>query len=255
FAQDKTSFTFSGGTSSNLEAAKRIAVAEAFERSLLSEIAKDSNSRKDFLIEENPSSSGFAAGFKQENTEFRALCEGLECWAWSKWIDDGYKVLRVNKPEKLTKLTKYLLSPFKENLWFSKSFQIMFKNNILNLNFVVFLGCSENGIFSGSRVSTSMDELWEHPVIEAYRNYKNFLLYSQAKFPLTDIIQKRVIYFAKNKQCAIDQINRASREDWPQPEILLLKDYRTNHPEVFLTRCLMKNFLSWNLGDVSRFVY
>lgn len=255
YAVENPQFTFSGGTSSSLDTAKRIAIAEAFERSFLSLIAKSENYRKQFLIEDNPSSSGFAAGFEEKSTRFRALCEGLECWAWSKWIDECYKMPLISKPKGLNKLTQFLLTPFQNTYWFSKSFEVFYDNEMINLKFVVFIGTTDEGVFSGSRVSTPNDNLWEHPVIEAYRNYKNFLLYQKEEYELQDIIQQRVIFFAKNKQIAFDQINRATKDSWPKPEINLIKDFKTEHPDIFLTRCLMSNFLGWHHGTITRFIY
>lgn len=255
FGIDDSNFTFSGGTSSDHETSKRIAIAEAFERSFLTCIARDPLQRKQFLIDKHPSSSGFAAGFSKDSTSFRALCEGLECWAWSKWIDENYVLPRISQPHHLTRLTHHLLKFFNDTQWYSKSFNVIANDRYFNLHFVVFLGFTDDGIFSGSRVSTINDEIWEHPVIEAYRNLKNFLLYQKSNFELKDIIQQRSIFFAQNKDLALDQINKTHLIQWPQPEICLLRNYQTELPEIFLTRCLMKDFTSWHLGDVTRFVY
>lgn len=253
--QDTSLHTFSGGTSSCKETAKRIAIAEAFERSFLTLINSDPLLRSEYFLNEYPSSTGFAAGFNKAKTNFRSICEGLECWAWSKWIDENHYIKNIDPPHRLSILAKGLLENFKEFFWFKRCFEISVNNKLLDLEFVVFLGCTHEGIFPGSRVSSKGDDLYEHAIIEAYRNLKNSELYRNSNISPSDIIQERVIYFSQNKNLAFEQINQATKTDWPQPEIRLLKNYNTGHPEIFLTRCLMKDFIGWHEGDVTRFVY
>ena len=253
--QDSSLQTFSGGTSSNKETAKRIAIAEAFERSFLDLIYSNPILKNEYLLNEFPTSTGFAAGFHREQTRFRSLCEGLESWAWSKWIDNRYHIEKLEHPKNISSLAEGLLKNFKTFYWYKRKFEINVKDKILQLDFVVFLGCTDNGIFPGSRVSTQEDDLYEHPIIEAFRNLKNSELFQETNKKPSDIIQERVIFFSKNNNLALDQILRADKINWPQPEIRLLSEYDTGHPEIFLYRCLMKDFKGWHEGDVTRFVY
>ena len=162
--------------------------------------------------------------------------------------------LSPSKP--LSSLANYLSKPFNETYWFEKNFKIQtndFKE--LKLKFVVFLGCTNTGIFPGSRVSTEEDDLFEHPIIEAHRNYLNFQLHLNSPINLTDIIQKRTVFYGSNKDLALRQVINATNDNWPLPKIKLLKEFKTDHPNLFLYRCLFEDFIGWHEGDVTRFVY
>lgn len=255
FGIEKSGETFSGGTSADLTTAKRIAVAESFERSFLKVISSDNDLRIKFNFDYHPTSSGFAAGFDREQTSFRSICEAIECWAWSKWIDENFKLTEKNAPKELTKLSLHFLKDFDSFKWYEKDFRILINEEFLELKFIVFLGMKDNGIYPGSRVSTKYDNLYEHPIIEAYRNYKNALIFQQSQFKLSDIIQERVIHFSQNKHNALEQIKMSSRMDWPSPQIKLLENFKTEHPNIYLYRCLLEDFIGWHEGDVTRFVY
>jgi len=256
FGIEKDGTTFSGGTASTSEIAKRIAIAEAFERSLIDVVAKDEKLSKKFNMAYFPSSSGFASGFDRASTRFRAICEGLERWVWSKWIDEQYRLSPHPKNEViLNPLAAHLSSSFDEVFWYSKNFllPITLEEN-LPLTIIIFLGCKDNGIYPGSRVSRSTDDLYTHPIIEAQRNYSNTQL-NKVALPDDDIIKKRTFYFANNKKQAFEQILKANIDSWPEPKLRLLEELDTNITEVFLYRCLLENFMGWHLGPVNRFVY
>lgn len=255
FIKSTSSDAFAGGTAKNKETALRIAIAEAFERSFLEYIHTQKHLKDSFLIQEYPSSSGFAAGFNKKRTQYRAICEGLERWAWSKWIDEGFK-LDSFFPKKLSNLAEYLSRSFNETYWFEKKFEVDIGDSLKKkLKFIVFLGCTNTGVFPGSRVSSEADELLEHPIIEAHRNLLNYQLYLQSPSNLNDIIQERTIFYANNKVLALNKVKNATNYVWPSPEIKLLKEFQTDHPDLFLYRCLFKDFIGWHKGDVTRFVY
>lgn len=248
--------SFSGGTSSDKEIALRIAVAESFERSLFYIIANDEKLKKEFEIIKFPSSSGFAAGFEDCSTRFRAICESVERWAWSKWIDEHFEILEEVPNQKLSKLTNHLMNDFIDFKWLRKEFQIeVSSTETMKLTLVIFLGLTEDGIFPGSRVSTNFDDLYEHPVIEAHRNLINFKINHENSNSAGDIIEQRSMFFGKNKKIAINQIKKAIKKDWPNPSIFLLKKFETNIHEVFLYRCLLNDFVGWHEGARDRFVY
>lgn len=254
--RDDNNYVISGGTAQTKELAIRVAISEAFERLLVKKIYKNDIDRNTFLLNEFPSTSGFAAGFNKETTRFRAICEGLERWAWSKWIDNQFKIDQISEPASLTILSKYLLKEFNECYWFQKNFSLTIaENEVMDMVLVIFLGCTDLGIFPGSRVSTSIDNIFEHPIIEASRNMENFMRHQAEGIIIDNIIKERTIFYGLNKSIALEQIAKANKNNWPQPEITLLKEYNTNHPELFLYRCLMKDFIGWHEGDVTRFVY
>lgn len=246
----------SGGTASTKENALRIAVAEAFERSLFCKIIEQDNLKYDFNLINFPSTSGFAAGFDDSSTRFRAICEGVERWAWSKWIDQHFQIEKDTNEKKLSKLSSHLEKDFLECRWFKKDFEVEISpKDKMNLSLVIFLGLTEDGIFPGSRVSTDQDDLYEHPIIEAHRNLINFKLHKIKPMQKMDIIEQRTMHFGNNKTNALSQIEKAIRIDWPKIELQILRKYETNIPDLFLYRCLFKDFIGWHAGDVDRFVY
>jgi hypothetical protein len=75
------------------------------------------------------------------------------------------------------------------------------------------------------------------------------------EYGLKKPLNTRLIYFSKNSSQALKQIAAATNPDWPNPEILLLREYDTQIDSVYIWRCLMKDFVGWHLGDEKRFVY
>lgn len=253
---NKSGDSFSGGTAASKDTALRVAIAEAFERSLFYRVLDDEKLKQDFDLVNYPSTSGFAAGFDDKPTRFRAICEGLERWAWSKWIDEHFKIEEDKTQKKLSNLTSHLLNDFIDNRWFRKELEVEISpKEKIKLSLVIFLGLTDNGVFPGSRVSTKSDDLYEHPVIEAHRNLINFKLNNEDTASTGDIIEQRTMYFGQNKKLALEQIETASKNTWPLPKLSLLKNFETNIPEVFLYRCLFKDFIGWHTGTKERFVY
>lgn len=257
YIYDSNNVAIAGGTNEDRMIARRICVAEAFERALFQKICGDSLLRDEFHIDEFPTSSGFAAGFDSKSTRMRAICEGLERWAWSKWIDDGF-LLDSAEPKTTSSLSGFLLKSFNSHKCYRRTFTISVDENPLVLQFGVFVGLTEHGAFAGSRICNINENPWDHAIIEAHRNYQNseyFKVNGLAEFQKDNIIAIRANFFATNKMSALSQIDNAKRVDWPEPELLFVKEFITTVPEVFLYRCLFKNFIGWHLGDFQRFVY
>lgn len=242
---------FSGGTHVDKEVAKRICIAEAFERAFFFKIF-GSKSSDDFLLSEFPSTCGFSCGFESEKVRLRAICEGVERWAWSQWIDFSFHMDEV-EIEKVDALSDSLCRIFEKKRFFSRHFEIC--NLKLQLGIVV---CeTDQGIFAGSRVCSLMEDPWQHAIIEASRNYQNFRHFQENFLTLKkeDFVRRRAIYFGANKDEALAQIGSAIKNDWPSPTIRILKEYDTGIPNVFLWRCLLENWMGWHIGDEKRFVY
>jgi hypothetical protein len=254
YFMNQSQYAVAGGTSSNLETAKRIAVAEAFERALFQNTFKDPATVKLLRLDESPSTSGFAAGFDENATAFRSKCEAIERWAWSKWIDYHYFMPQIKYSRKLTKLTEHLLSHFDFILFFQKDLSIQERFSD-SLSFSVLLGFKNHGVFAGSRVTGKQDEIWEHPAIEAYRNLKNFEISDRNIFDQNNMIAQRAIYFGSKADEALSQVEKANIMSWEVPEINLHQKVETHIPSVYLYRSMCKNFLHWHLGDKTRFVY
>lgn len=257
FIVDKAGKTISGGTSSSKEVALRIGIAETFERALARKCWKSADLRNYFLQEQFQSTCGFASGFDNMSTRFRAICEGLERWVWSNWIDFNFYLPETSHPTSLTPLATTILRKFEQYKFYSKNFILPIDGNSLKLRFSLFIGIRENGVFTGSRVTTAIDDPWEHSLIEAYRNLNNYSYYKEnpEQIDQDNIIALRSHYFATNKASAFEQIEKAKKSEWPQPKVLILRDMNTNIPSVFLWRCILRDFVSWDIGDDKRFVY
>lgn len=242
---------FSGGTHIDREVAKRICVAEAIERALFFKIYKNKNN-DNFLLSEYPSTCGFACGFDSPKTQSRAICEAVERWAWSKWIDSNYKLNQVKDP-KIDTLSQVLVSRFKQARFFTKNFEL----SSLQLQFGVVVCETDLGVFAGSRVCGISEDPWSHAIIEASRNYQNFEYSKKNNENLSkgDFVRRRVIYFGTHKEEALEQIERAFKTDWQEPSIRLLKEYETGIDSVFLWRCILHDWIGWHEGDYARFVY
>lgn len=246
----KDGFPFSGGTHANQQTALRICIAEALERALFYKIIKNNNN--DFLTKEFPSTCGFACGFESDKTKYRAICESLERWAWSKWIDDGHQ-LNIKTEVHLDRLSEALAQNFIKRNYLYKNLEIQ----NMKVQFCVFLGETESGVFAGSRVCNLNEDPWQHAVIEAFRNYRNYEVTKKNNSDLKkeDIVRQRAVYFGDHKASAFDQIERANNSLWPSPSVLFLKEFNTNIPQVYLWRCLLNNWINWDFGDETRFVY
>jgi hypothetical protein len=244
-------FPISGGTHINKDTALRVCVAEALERTFFYKISRNKLA-SEFLIKEFPTTCGFACGFEEEKTRYRAICEALERWAWSKWIDDGCNMPAIHNP-KIDILSETLANNFVKRSYFLKSFN--FQN--LKLQLGIFIGETQTGVFAGSRVCTSNEDPWGHAIVEAFRNFRNFEVSKISNINLAnvDIVRLRAIYFGTHKNDAWSQIENAKKMEWPEPSIRLLRKYDTQIPDVYLWRCILNDWISWYDGDETRFVY
>jgi hypothetical protein len=265
---DKSGRAIAGGTAKDVETAKRIAVAECFERAIFPRLFDDRAVVLNLLLNESPSTSGFAAGFDRRSTAYRSACEAVERWAWSKWIDDGFALPEVRVLPGMTPLARHFLRRFDSHRCFQKTLDVSFDFEFpRKITFSVFLGIKGDGVFPGSRVTVNSDESWEHGVVEAVRNLKNFELGLGADGDgigrgaverdgeSESIIGRRILFFGKNLGVAEKQISLATRGDWPRPVMRIHREVATGIPELFLYRSLCADFVHWHLGDVSRFVY
>ena len=243
-----------GGTSSNKDIAVRIAVAECYERSLFNQININTAQHSELLLNESPSTSGFAAGFEKESTAFRSLCEGIERWAWSKWIDEGFYIEKkvINN---LNELSIHMISEFSKCNYYQTPIKISHPFSNTDLVFSVFLGFKKNGVFAGSRVTNKLDNPWEHAIIESYRNLKNFELSNRNQIDNNNLIGQRAYYFGSHSSEALLQIMNAKKIEWPAAKLRIHKEIQTNIDSIYLFRSICFDFKYWHLGDEKRFVY
>ncbi|MFN3454321.1 MAG: hypothetical protein ACK41T_05120 [Pseudobdellovibrio sp.] len=246
------------GVSSEKNIALRISIAEAFERLAVNKIAK-SDLRIEYGLDIYGTTCGFAAGFDKYKTKLRSISEAIERWAWSKWIDDGYFINKVYAPKKLTLLGKYFQSHFDEVLHYQVPLILGEELQLQGMPQRVFLsitlGIKNNGIFPGSRIHFLGDEAWEHPLLEAWRHLK--IYESPINLQEDTFVYGKIRYFGNHVDEALSQVNKANKKFLLSPELRLLKSHiiDNNDNTVFIWRSLMKNYIGWDQGEISRFVY
>lgn len=251
---DKEMNALGGGFSSDKTTARRIAIAEMAERKLFRQLLNSDDANR-FRLGSHPCTCGFAAGFEKEKTRLRALAEAVERWAWSKWIDEGFKINEISiDTGKLTKNGQLII----ENFDHVKFFSLKIDTSSI-INFVPFvelniiLGFKDGGVFPGSRVISFSEEKWEHGIVEAWRHLEIFRKYRGSisiPFPYG-----RIFYFGKNSNEALKQIESAQKLIWPKPKELILQEMQTGVTDLYFWRALMEDYLSWHEGNEKRFVY
>ena len=243
-----------GGFHELKETARRIAIAEAAERKLVSSL-RESALATNFQLNIHPTTCGFAAGFDSEKTRQRAIAEAVERWAWSKWIDEYYVMNKLKlETIKLSQHGKFISSFFDSVIYFGQTIDTSGIPDFVNsIEIGIVIGFKGDGAFPGSRVAVTKDEIWDHAFIEAWRHLEISKKYKgsiEDPFPYG-----RIFHFAKNASEALTQIDKANKVQWPSPCASLILEHQTNIKELHLWRAIMKDFISWGTGDQKRFVY
>jgi hypothetical protein len=250
----KDNEAIAAGTHQSKETSRRIAIAECLERIIVKKLIK--NNINGFCFEDIPSSSGCAVGFENHTARGRAIYEGIERWIWSQWIDDGKKINQIELDlTKLSPLAKFYFNKFDKVIFFRKTFD--FDSKFLvgeKLQFGAVLGIKDDGIYPGSRVASVNEDIWTHGFIEAWRNYVIANLNQSGH--KDSIILDRINFFSKNKEFALDQIEKSKNENWQSPRIRIIKPYVLEEFDPFyFWRSLCHDFIPWDKGDSKRFVY
>jgi hypothetical protein len=250
-------YPFAGGTHENKIVARQICAAEAIERAHVRMARESTEQGNDpLLLVEIPTSCGFAAGFESQPTIFRAVCEAVERWCWSKWIDEGYSPARVEVKTE-TRLGLYFSLEFDSVHWFRSSVKIsgkMLPDFIpRSLIFSAAICAKNGGIFPGSRVSTEVDDLITHPLLEAWRHRAIYNIELQDQTP-ADIIDKRIKYYGKNGEATLSRLLTNKVNPPPSCQIRLISNVaKSKTYEVW--RSLADDYIPWHEGDEKRFVY
>lgn len=252
FDQEKN--TLGGGFHKLKETARRIAIAEAAERKLVSRL-RESNLASEFQLNIHPTTCGFAAGFDTEKTRQRAIAEAIERWAWSKWIDEHFEITKFKEESiKLSEHGKLISSFFDSVIFLGRTIDTSDIPDFTDsVKIGIVIGIKGHGVFPGSRVAVTKDEIWDHALIEAWRHLEISKKYKGSikdPFPYG-----RIFHFAKNANEALIQIDKANKVQWPSPDVSLILEHQTDIKELYLWRAIMKDFTSWGAGDQKRFVY
>lgn len=246
----KEGLPLGSGFDQSRDIAHRKAISEAIERRLVENLIT-SDKQQEFLLDEYPTSCGFAIGSTLEETKERALAEAVERWLRSKWIDDGYKVLE--SPLELSELNQietYFAEQFESVRLFVHSCSVNLWDREHNINSVITVGLTEYGAFVGSKSAVNQKASLAAALVESWRHK---LLSKETRFymPEMEIIK----YFSTHKQEALAQIAGAVNHFIPNPKIRIAREAPLPIEGAFAYRVLCEDFKGWHGPDIARFVY
>jgi hypothetical protein len=245
-----------GGCHADRDVARRIATAEAIERSFVSRLFHDTQERQRFLLDEYPTTCGFAAGFEQDKVRFRAVAEGCERWIWEQWIDHHYRLPEVSvSPAQLSPLARFFYESFEGVQFFWRPFEIQGapEGVAACLQIGIVIGHKKGGVFAGSRVTGLRDDFWTHALVECWRHARMFDMTPDTG--RDDLFMQRVRHFGRDGTRALRQVEAAHLESWPDPRLRLMVDAEVTGKTYYLCRALCESFGGWHLGGAERFVY
>lgn len=248
----RDNFVLGSGLSPKREDAFRIASAEAIERSVARIAFANPLKKKKLMLDQFPSTCGFAAGFDMNATRYRSICEAVERWALSKWIDDCIP------------LQEFWASPFYNPFESLRFFRGVLEANTpgekepRKFTLVCAIGFKGEGAFLGSRVvleGTATQEAVDHATLESWRALHTSRLPEIEKNEL-DLIAKRVLFFSRNRDIAEAAIHVSEHvPHWPRADFVMSVPIGGLPAGVFLWRTLCQNYRGWHEGPVDRFVY
>lgn len=238
------------GFAQDAKLARQIALSEALERQIVFDLAQSSQ-KAEFLLDEYPSTCGFAVGYDAESTKHRAVAEAVERWVRSKWIDDRYSLLEFPlRGQEVNSLEGWFAKYFTEIRCFVSSNQIVVEGTPYTANSLIVVGLTGNGAFVGSKTVLDGKVPLVSALVELYRHLRLSEEDNQTYREL-EVIK----HFANNKSLALEQIVRATRRPMPEPQLRFLKEVPTGVEGVYCYRALCENFRGWHGKDVRRFVY
>lgn len=248
---DKFGVPIAGGFSSDRMTARKIAISELIEKVEYDKLKLSTNT--EWGLDLIPTACGFAAGFNLQNTIQRSINEAVERWVMSKWIDDGCYIEQIpqNKIQNLDPASEFFVSQFDEVLFFKKEVVLQVNDQFQKITVGQTMGLTEFGIFPGSSAQFNSGQVWQHALLESYRHF----LGVQNNPDFSTFPGNKVLFFANNKQIALNQISNATKESWPVPEIILHQHQSFESDSYFLARTIIKGWSSWNSGSIERFLY
>lgn len=246
----KDNYPLGTGFSLDPAEAKLIALSEAIERKTVLQLISSSQ-KSEFLLDEYPTSCGFAVGTDRESSLQRAVAEAVERWLRSKWIDEGFAQSEFQLDvSNLNPIEKYFASFFSNVRFFAHSCSILFQGKTETVNSVTVVGLTEKGAFVGSKSKVGKKAPLLSALVEAWRHLK-LSMQTQDNMPELKIIN----FFAENKDLALMQIERAKKTPFPSPKVRLVKEVPVPIDGVCCYRVLCEDYLGWHGPNITRFVY
>ncbi|MBX3033950.1 MAG: hypothetical protein KF865_08495 [Bdellovibrionaceae bacterium] len=249
----KNGYCIGSGFSLNPSKARTIALSEAVERKAVASLFRNCSleQKKLFLLDEYPTTCGFAVGATTEDTKRRAISEAVERWIRSKWIDEKYLLEEISiSNELLTEVERYFVEQFHHVRIFVNSCSIIVNHASESVRSVIVVGLTEKGAFVGSKSKMNSPAPLLAALVEAWRHLQLSKI-NDNRTPEIAVIK----YFAEHRTVAEEQIARTYKNQLPNPELRILEDLNIPIDGVFCYRALCKDYQSWHGSDVTRFVY
>lgn len=245
---DPLSAVTGSGFALSMETAKQKAFCELNERILYSQLLRREDLKAAWGFDFDRSGSGFAAGFSPEKTTFRSLCEGIERWALSQWIDGGYALSEIGAPEDSYLIT-HIQTIFDKVDCLTAEVPLLLNQKIMKIHVSVVLAWLGDGVFVGYGTKASQKESLEHASVESLRNWLIFKNQEKRRqFPFN-----RIEFFARHADVARNAISEKREVAWPVPTIRLFRTEKFG--EIHLARSIFEGWTPWQHGPLERFLY
>lgn len=241
------------GFGETLELAKKKAFSELNERYIVCQLNNNYIENDPWGLKFDGSCSGFALGYSREKTILRSICEAIERWTLSKWIDEG---LNLNQTEDLKKLDLYqnaIAKHFSHCTSYFKVIPVNLHDKIIQVYVTVVLAWTKQGVFAGYGSKLNLYDSLNHAAIEALRNF--LIDKNQQKrdfFPYN-----RITFFANNRELAESIINtnttKSETSKWPFPTLKVC--HTEQFHDFWVTRTIFNDWQPWQLGTEKRFLY
>lgn len=245
----------SGGFGPSQQIARKIASSEFLERRFYYNIKSNSGLRSKWGLDIIPTGCGFAVGYNQANTIQRSVCEAVERWVMSQWIDNQKEITRVPEsavcPE-LDTASLYFLKQFDEVWYFLKTVRIVLGAQIFQIQVAQTMGFKDDGIFPGSSAQCSLGSLWQHSLLESYRH---LLAFRNNPKTVETFPSNKVRYFGENAKVAVRQIEDATDKGWPSAQVRFFNVESQNDNTYYVARTILDGWESWHGGPLERFLY
>lgn len=247
---DSLETPIAGGFATSLNEANKIALAEFIERKTVKRFAAESKSKKEWHLDKLQTGCGFAVGFDKRNTLLRSICEGVERYVLSQWIDNKKPLRKVNPP--LSQIGNYFYAQFESVDFYHVEVPFVSERSAFSVHIGATVGLSEKGAFLGSNAQVGPCDLWTHALLESFRH---FLL--SVNTETKDIFPyNRVHFFSKNKEIALKSIPRGPIKKLAAPSISFSKiEQLQEDPSVFIARTIFHGWRRWSEGNEDRFLY
>ncbi len=245
---DSKSEATGSGFDFSKEMAKQKAFCELNERSLYFQLLQQDDLKATWGFDVDSSVSGFAAGLTAEKTAFRSLCEGLERWTLSHWIDNGFALRKIPAPEDRP-VVRHTQESFERVDFQTTEVPLVIDQKIMKIHVSVALAWKGGGVFVGYGTKSSQDESLEHACVESLRNWLIFKNQKKrSRFPYN-----RIEYFAHHAEAAVAAIGGKREVAWPVPTIRLFRNEKFG--DICLARTIFEGWIPWQNGPVERFLY